>query len=57
MLALCLCSYNNITAGWITHERWTDLAEKIPDRSQWLWLFSVMMVTLNSIPFIRERWK
>lgn len=57
LMVLCLCSFNNVTADWIQKEQWTDLAEKIPGRTGWLWFLTAGVIAANSIPFVTKKWK
>ena len=57
LIALCLLSFNNVTADMIQKEQWTNLAEQIPGKSGWLWFLTAGIIAANSIPFVTEKWK
>ena len=57
LIALCLLSFNNVTADMIQKEQWTNLAEQVPGKSGWLWFLTAGIIAANSIPFVTEKWK
>lgn len=52
--ALTLCSEYSLGSGWVKAEEWSALLDVVPTMKIWLWILTIISITLNITPILLE---